>query len=169
VSVQPVIEISELPPTDAYEIRRRIREAIFLQMPASCFPYGATTGRRMDLDHTRPYRPPSHGGPPGETALHNLGPLSRSDHRLKTHSRWRVRQPTPGGYLWRSPHDAYFLVTNAGTLNLGDDAFGRTVWRAATAPINSKRKERPLSTRAWPTRGRLPATSRRLQHQHAMC
>ena len=73
VRVQPVIDPQDTPPVDGYEIPRRIREAMFLRMPASCFPYAAGS-RRMDLDHTKPYVPPARGGPPGQTGVHNLGP-----------------------------------------------------------------------------------------------
>ena len=96
IRVLPVIDPVETPPADSYEIPRRLREAVFLQTPASVFPWGTGTSRRMDLDHTIPYLPPSRGGPPGQTAMDNLGPLSRSEHRLKTPGRWRVRQPVEG-------------------------------------------------------------------------
>jgi hypothetical protein len=94
------------------------------------------------LDHTVPYRPPDRGGPPGQTALGNLGALSRSEHRLKTHSRWRVRQPEPGVYLWRSPTKAHYLVTNAGTFTLGGGNFAAIIWNAAArlaAPASEDR------------------------------
>ncbi len=130
VRVQPVIDPPDTPPVDGYEIPRRIREAMFLRMPASCFPYAAGS-HRMDLDHTKPYLPPARGGPPGQTGVHNLGPMNRLEHRIKTHSRWQVRQPEPGVWIWRSPHHAHYLVTNAGTQHLGDGPFARRVWRAA--------------------------------------
>jgi hypothetical protein len=72
ISVQPVIDPQDVPPVDGYEIPTRIREAMFLRMPASCFPY-ATGTQRMDLDHTKPYIPLARGGPPGQTGVHNLG------------------------------------------------------------------------------------------------
>jgi hypothetical protein len=130
ITVQPVIDPQNVPPVDGYEIPRRIREAMFLRMPASCFPY-ATKTQRMDLDHTKPYIPLARGGPPGQTGVHNLGPLSRLEHRIKTHSRWQVRQPEPGVWIWRSPHNAYYLVTNTGTQHLGDGSFARQIWKAA--------------------------------------
>jgi hypothetical protein len=130
VCVQPVIDLQDTPPVDGYEIPRRIREAMFLRTPASCFPYAASN-HRMELDHTIPYLPPARGGPPGQTGVQNLGPLSRIEHRIKTHSRWRVRQPEPGVWIWRSPHYAYYMVTNAGTQYLGEGQFARRVWRAA--------------------------------------
>jgi hypothetical protein len=130
VSVQPVIDPQDTPAVDGYEIPRRIREAMFLRMPASCFPYAAAT-QRMDLDHTKAYLPAARGGPPSQTGVHNLAPMIRFEHRIKTHSRWRVRQPEPGVLIWRSPHRRYYLVTNAGTQYLGDGQFARRVWRAA--------------------------------------
>jgi hypothetical protein len=133
VTVQPTVDPEDTPAVDAYEIPRRIREAMFLRMPASCFPYAAGN-HQMDLDHTIPYLPTARGGPPGQTGVHNLGPLSRIEHRIKTHSRWRVRQPEPGVWIWRSPHYAYYMVTNAGTQYLGSGPFARRVWRAAAPP-----------------------------------
>ena len=130
VRVQPVIDPANSTPVDSYEIPRRIREAMFLRMPASCFPYATTTGR-LELDHTKAYRPPARGGPPGQTGIHGLGPLIRFEHRVKTHGRWQVRQPEPGVWIWRSPHRAHYLVTNTGTHNLGDGAFARRIWRAS--------------------------------------
>ena len=131
IRLLPVIDPADTPPADGYEIPRRIREAMFLQTPASVFPWGTATSRRMDLDHTIPYRPPARGGPPGQTAVDNLGPLSRGEHRLKTHGRWRLRQPVEGVYLWRSPFGATYLVTNAGTQDLGENEFADTIWREA--------------------------------------
>ena len=56
VTVQPVIDTVDVSTVDCYEIPRQIKEAMFLRMPASCFPYAAGA-RRMDLDHTKPYLP----------------------------------------------------------------------------------------------------------------
>ena len=95
IKVQPVIDPANSTPVDSYEIPRRIREAMFLRMPASCFPYATAVGR-LELDHTIAYFPPARGGPPGQTGVHGLGPFIRFEHRIKTHGRWRVRQPEPG-------------------------------------------------------------------------
>jgi len=131
IGLLPVIDPTDTPPADGYEIPRRILQAMFLQTPASVFPWGSTTSRRMDLDHTIPYQPPARGGPPGQTAVDNLGLLSRAEHRLKTHGGWRLRQPAQGLYLWRSPLGATYLVTNAGTQDLGENQFADTIWREA--------------------------------------
>ena len=36
-----------------------------------------------------------------------------------------------GLYLWRSPYGATYLVTNAGTQDLGENEFADTIWHAA--------------------------------------
>lgn len=38
--------------------------------------------------------------PPGQTRLSPLGPLSRVEHRAKTHGGWALSQLAPGLYLW---------------------------------------------------------------------
>jgi hypothetical protein len=139
IRIQPVLD-SNPAPVDSYEIPTRTREALRLRNPASIFPYAPTTSRTMDLDHTNPYLSPDRGGPPGQTGLHNLGPLSRSHHRLKTFSRWRPRQPQPGLYLWRSPHGWIYLVTNTGTHDLGNNPFAHALWRAARQSSHPARK-----------------------------
>jgi hypothetical protein len=114
VKVQPVIDPQDVPPVDSYEIPRRIREAMFLRMPASCFPYAAATGR-LELDHTIAYTPQARGGPPGQTGMHGLGPFIRAPHQdarqmAGTTTRTRsvdlaitARQPLPG-HQHRHPH-----------------------------------------------------------------
>jgi hypothetical protein len=162
VSVQPVIDPTDTPAVDAYEVPRRIREQMFLRLPASCFPYSARVGRNVDVNHTIPHLQPDRGGPPGQTAVGNLGPLSRSEHRLKTHSRWQVRQPEPGVYLWRSPGKACYLVTDAGTyarrwsilwLGLGCGAASSRVsvtkWGACSRRPECSGSNRLLAESAW--------------------
>jgi len=140
VTLQPVIDTRDTPPVDSYEIPRRIREAMFLRMPASCFPYAASTGH-LDLDHTKAFVPKARGGPPGQTGSHNLGPMIRFEHRIKTHGRWQVRQPEPGVWICRSPNSNYYLVTNTGTQQRGNGLFARRVWTAA-----GERRRESIST-----------------------
>ncbi|MGI8993308.1 MAG: DUF222 domain-containing protein [Nocardioidaceae bacterium] len=118
VTIKPVIDLAAVAPVDAYEIPDRIREAVHLLTPADVFPYATATRRRIDIDHTDPYLPPNDGGPPDQTRIGNLGPITRRHHRIKTHSRWRLQQPYPGIYLWRSPHGRYYLVDHTGTHKL---------------------------------------------------
>jgi len=122
VRVQPVIDPANSTPVDSYEIPRRIREAMFLRMPASCFPYATTTGR-LELDHTKAYRPPTRGGPPGQTGIHGLGPLIRFEHRVKTHGRCRCDNQNP----------------ESGS---GDHPTAPTIWSPTPAPTISA--TRPL-------------------------
>ncbi|HEY5821066.1 MAG TPA: hypothetical protein VIT20_03755 [Propionibacteriaceae bacterium] len=132
VRVQPVVDLNDTPPAvDAYEIPDRMREQLTLTQPATGFPFGPSVSRRMDVDHTIPYRSPDRGGPPGQTRVGGLNRMVRREHRVKTHGGWPVRQPDADSTVWRSPHGAYFLVTRAGTQKLGTGAFAQAVWRAA--------------------------------------
>ena len=132
VTVQPVLDPADVAPVDAYEIPQRTRDAVRLRNLADVFPYGSCTTATMDLDHTKPYLPMNRGGPPGQTSLANLGPMTRHHHRAVTHGRWGKRQPAPGQYLFRSPKGYLYLVTNQGTLPLGRTRFAQTIWHAAT-------------------------------------
>ena len=131
VSVQPVFDPADVAPVDAYEIPQRTRDAVRLRTVADVFPYGSCTTATMDLDHTVPYLPMDHGGPPGQTAVDNLGPMTRRHHRTVTHGRWGKRQPAAGQYVFRSPKGYVYLVTDHGTLPLGNTEFSRALWTAA--------------------------------------
>jgi hypothetical protein len=125
VTVKPVIDLNNQVPVDGYEIPDRIREAIHLISPVDCFPYATSTSRTGDIDHTIPYRPPDpttadptttdEGGPPGQTAVGNLGPMTRRHHRTKTFTHWQLKQVWPGVFAWRSPHGHHYLVDHTGT------------------------------------------------------
>jgi hypothetical protein len=121
VSVRPVLDLRDQLPVDAYEAPAAMREALRLSRPSSVFPW-STTGSRPDLDHTVPFVPVASGGPPGQTCIDNLGPMTRFAHRVKTHGRgWRHRQPVPGVYLWRTPHGYWFRTDQHGSRSLGRD------------------------------------------------
>lgn len=117
-TVKPVIDTAKLAPVDAYEIPERHREALHLRTPADIFPFAPNTGRKKHADHTKAYCPHDKGGPPGQTGLHNLGPMIGYHHRVKTHAGWKVEQPFPGIYVWMSPHGSLFLVDHTGTRQL---------------------------------------------------
>ena len=136
VTVRPIVDPVETAPVDAYEIPYRLRDALFLRDPVDVFPFAQATSRTLDLDHTVPYVPLDRGGPPGQTGLHNLGPLTRSHHRAVTFGGWRRRQPDPGTYLFRSPNGHVFLTSNHGTLRLGATAFAHALW-ASSAPADA--------------------------------
>ena len=78
-NVRPV-RVVDLPgqvPVDAYEVPASMREALYLRNPACVAPYASNLSRRKDADHVVPYLSPDRGGPPGQTAMDNLGLLSR--------------------------------------------------------------------------------------------
>ena len=130
VTVKPVIDLNvDAIPVDAYEIPRAMRERMLLKHPGSVFPYSSAANRRMDLDHSDPYRT----GVPGQTREDNLGPLTRREHNVITHGDWKRRQPEPGSYLFLSTHGRVFLVNAAGTTDLGHDQLAQLI-RHATTP-----------------------------------
>ena len=131
LTVKPVLDPAAVAPADGYEIPTRVREAARLRQIADVFPYGTNTSKLMDLDHTDPYQPKSRGGPPGQTSVNNLGPKARGHHRAKTHGDWGERQPDPGTYVHRTPTGYVFVVTNQGTLGLGNTSYAHAVWRSA--------------------------------------
>ncbi len=71
------------------------------------------------LDHSVPYIPMDQGGPPGQTGLHNLGPLGRRHHRVKTFDGFTVHQVAVGTYFWRTPTGHWCRVDHRGTQALG--------------------------------------------------
>lgn len=122
VTVRPVLDLRDQVPVTAYEVPADMAEALRMWRLPSVFPWTHTDSRRVDLDHNRRYRPPEEGGPSGQTRIGNLGPVVRFAHRVKTHGRgWRMCQPRPGVYLFRTPHGYWFRVDNKGTHALGRD------------------------------------------------
>ena len=115
VTVKPVIDLANQAPVDGYEVPDRLREAMHLRSPVDVFPYATNTSRRKEADHSDPYVDPGDGGPPGQTRLDNLAPMVTFHHRIKTHSRWQVRQVFNGVFVWRSPHGRCYLVDSTGT------------------------------------------------------
>lgn len=65
-----------------------------------------------DQDHSRDHQ---HGGP---TTPANLGPLCPHDHRVKHRGGWRVQQPEPGTFVWRSPLGGEYLSSGEPVLPL---------------------------------------------------
>ncbi len=119
VRVVPVVDLADQKPVDGYETPAPLRDAVHLRHPVCIAPWGTNRSRRKDMEHLQPYRPPDHGGPPGQTSMDNLAPLSRFPHRAKTHGHWSIRQPQPGVYEWRSPHGHTYRVDHHGTHPLG--------------------------------------------------
>lgn len=115
ITITPVVRTGgDEPAVDSYEIPERIRRAVRLRDVCEVFPYSARSARRLDLDHTIPFVP----GVPVQTRPGNLGPLTRGVHRAKTAGRWRLRQPRPGIFWWRSSTGQRYRVGPSGTDDL---------------------------------------------------
>ena len=112
VKLTPVVHCGSAGTTvDSYEIPDRIRRQVLAREPHDVFPWASTPSRRLDLDHTIPYKP----GQTGQTRPDNLGPLSRKAHRIKTHADWKLTQPEEGIYIWESAAGQKVQVDATGT------------------------------------------------------
>ena len=116
VIVKPVVDVRKLPATDRHDPPAAMRFAIQQRHPVDVFPYGTLPSAKCDLDHTVAF---DADGPPGQTHVGNLGPLSRSAHRAKTFGGFQLRQPEPGIFHWTTPHGWEFIVTAEGTTKVG--------------------------------------------------
>jgi hypothetical protein len=132
VTIRPVIDLAHQLPVDAYEFTGSLREAVFLRTPVDCFPYGVSTSRRMQIDHTDPY---DEHGPPGQTRSGNGGPLTQRHHRIATHGRWRRTQPLPGVVVWQTPHRRFRVTDHTGTRTI-DAITGRGIFEGT--PLEQK-------------------------------
>ncbi|MFZ0529234.1 MAG: HNH endonuclease signature motif containing protein [Propionicimonas sp.] len=117
IRLTPVIRPYAEAAVDAYEIPDRVRRQVWLRDTYEVFPWSSRSARRLDLDHTEPYR----AGVPGQTRASNLGPLSRKVHRAKTHGGWKLEQPRPGVFYWQSPAGHQYRVGPHGTTRLSPD------------------------------------------------
>lgn len=124
IRLTPVVHVNGTETVvDGYEVPGAIRTEVIFRDRYEVFPYSSRDARRADLDHTEAYRP----GVRGQTRASNLGPLTRRSHRGKTHGGWRLWQPHPGVFWWRSPRNQLYRVAADGTLNLTiDDPGGGT-------------------------------------------
>ena len=118
LTVQPVLDLADNTPVDAYETPHPTSETVYLISPCCPFPWCNNLTRNKDTDHIKKYVPPADGGPPGQTRPDNLAKPCRRHHRLKTHGGWTYQMPEPGLYLWRSPLGRRYLVDCTGTTNL---------------------------------------------------
>jgi hypothetical protein len=121
VTVTPVIDLHDRVSTNAYEFPEAVRERIHLMTPAEPFPHSTRTSRTGDMDHVVPYESsPLPSTQQEQTGTHNGAPLGRYAHRVKTHQQYTVREPRPGTFAWRTPHDRYFLVDHDGTRRINE-------------------------------------------------
>jgi hypothetical protein len=118
VRVTPVIDLNDRVAVDCYEHPADLAHRVRLGFPGDYFPYAAAVpglAGAADLDHPTPYAP---NGPPGQTGIHNSGPLGRRHHRWKTHAGYASRQCGRSRYVWRTPHGHHYLVDHTGTHKL---------------------------------------------------
>jgi hypothetical protein len=95
--------------TTTYQPGRVLRAAVQARDETCVFLTCDAPAEWNDLDHIVPFdhdadaadRPP---GTPGQTRAHNLQPLCRKHHLLKTHAGWGVvRDPATGITTWTTP------------------------------------------------------------------
>lgn len=115
LSIRQVIDTTATTRIEQYEIPDRLRSQVAERDGHCVFPHCTRPAHRGDIDHITPYDP---GGPPGQTATHNLAALCRNHHRHKTFGGWSYAMLEPGYYLWRTPHGHRLLVTPTGTVTL---------------------------------------------------
>ncbi len=112
VKVRPVIDlaapvmVNTYRPSDELAMRVKLRDR-YVMFPRS---NRSAFGRGIDLDHTIP-------APEGPTSSDNLGPLNRASHRARTHAGFRVEQPSPGAFHWKTPAGQEAWVSRHGTWN----------------------------------------------------
>lgn len=112
ITVKPVIDLAAVHTVGSYEVPAALAEQLALRDRTCVFPHCTRDARSCDQDHIEPH---ARGGP---TASHNLAPLCRSHHRLKTHGEddgWHYRMLHPGSYLWTTPGGHQVLRDPAGT------------------------------------------------------
>lgn len=110
VRVTQVIDTRDSAAVDAYEVPAAMREQLDLTAPYEVFPWSVRRSRGLDADHCRPYI----RGRPAQTHLGNLGPLSRTVHRAKTHGGFRMTM-LAGVRLWRTPDGRRHTVSHDGS------------------------------------------------------
>lgn len=131
VTVRPVLDPADTAPVDAYEIPRWMRDESSSATSPTCSPTAPAPPPRWTS--TTPSRgcPSSAAGGPARPSPAIWAPSSASTTAWLPHSRWQRRQPDPGTYLFRTPTGRIYLVTNQGTLPLGNTDYAHAVWRAA--------------------------------------
>lgn len=97
VKVTPVVDLANHIAVGQYEVPDRLKQQIQWRDNTCVFPHCHRPATSCDLGHIEPY---DAGGP---TSTHNLAPLCRRHHRLKTHAGWSYQRTGPTSYLWTSP------------------------------------------------------------------
>ncbi|MEU6136547.1 hypothetical protein [Nocardioides sp. NPDC047086] len=110
-----VVDLTEDIETAGYvPTTRQRRQAALLHHKCS-FPYCQARAERCDLDHRTAH------ADGGKTRSHNLTPLCRQHHRMKTHHGWTYHRIRAATYRWHSPHGYQYLVSPTGTIDISND------------------------------------------------
>lgn len=153
VIVRPILDPASLGATNPHDPSETMRFALDQRNPFDVFPYGSRPARSCDADHTREYV----AGVAGQTRLDNLGPLSRTAHRAKTHSGWHLLQDEPGVFTWQTPLGYRYRVTPYGTVRLDDPHVSRVRDTSSQAPRSTLTRWPDISH--WPDPGDLPKST----------
>ncbi|MFD2795558.1 HNH endonuclease signature motif containing protein [Promicromonospora vindobonensis] len=93
--------------TTTYQPGKVLRTAVETRDETCTFLWGCDTpATRCDLDHIQPFdhEHRNERNDSGQTNAHNLHPLCRKHHLLKTHAGWGiVRDPLTGVTTWTTP------------------------------------------------------------------
>ncbi len=113
VTIRPVLDLAEDLTYTGYVAPPRLKEQLALLNSGYCtFPHCHRRARTSDVDHQHP------AGRGGATRSANTHRLCRKHHRAKDKGHWHVAQPAPGIWIWASPANATYLVTNGTTTPL---------------------------------------------------
>jgi hypothetical protein len=130
ISLQPVIDLNDGRSVNGYEHPTDVKTRTEHRTVGDVFPHSSSPpGARVEHDHPVPY---DTTGPPGQTGDHNDAPLTRRQHRAKTHLAYRVVQTGPGTYTWVTPHGLVRRVDNIGTHCVSRAEFSEGEYRAAS-------------------------------------
>jgi hypothetical protein len=92
---------------NTYKPTEALSRYIGTRDPRCTFPGCYQPAWRCEIDHIIPHRP----GCCGPTDRHNLGPLCKSHHRLKTEAGWRKRRdPDTGQTIWTSLLGHHYFI-----------------------------------------------------------
>jgi hypothetical protein len=115
VVVKPVIDLDEHIGVAAYEVPARLAEQTEVRDGTCVFPWCTRPAIETDSEHITAH------ADGGTTCSHNIAPVCRRHHRLKTHTPWTYTPIDPGTDLWTSPHGYQFLRDRHGTTDVTRD------------------------------------------------
>jgi hypothetical protein len=88
-----------------YQPSRKLRHLVRARNARCTAPGCGRPAARCDLDHTVPWEQG------GITCECDLAPLCRHHHRCKQSQGWKLKQPSPGILIWRTPAGRTYATT----------------------------------------------------------